>query len=52
MTRAASILGVALVAVLAAALGYLAGGGGRVAVSFAPPASAAPPRPSRRSSHA
>ncbi|HEX9188377.1 MAG TPA: trypsin-like peptidase domain-containing protein [Vicinamibacteria bacterium] len=31
MTRAASVLGVALVAFLAAALGYVTGGGGRVA---------------------
>jgi serine protease Do len=31
MTRAASVLGVALVAFLAAALGYVSGGGGRVA---------------------
>jgi len=37
MTRAASALGIALAAFLAAALGYLAGGGGRVAVPAAPP---------------
>ena len=36
MTRAASVMGIALAAFLAAALGYLAGGGGRVAVSAAP----------------
>ena len=36
MTRAASLLGVALTAFLAAAVGYLAGGGGRVAAPVAP----------------
>ena len=37
MTRAASVLGIALAAFLAAALGYLAGGGGRVAVPAGAP---------------
>jgi serine protease Do len=37
MTRAASLLGVGLVAVLAAMLGFLAGGGGRVSAPVAPP---------------
>ena len=37
MTRATSLLGLALVAFLAGTLGYLAGGGGRVAAPVAPP---------------
>jgi serine protease Do len=37
MTRAASVLGLALAAFLAASLGYLAGGGGRLAAPAAPP---------------
>jgi serine protease Do len=37
MTRAASVLGFALAAVLAGGLGYLAGGGGRVRAPLAPP---------------
>ncbi len=37
MTRATSVLGLALVAFLAGSLGYLAGGGGRVAAPAAPP---------------
>ncbi len=36
MTRATSVLGLALVAFLAGSLGYLAGGGGRVAAPAAP----------------
>ncbi len=36
MTRAASVLGLAFAAVLAGALGYLAGGGGRVSAPAAP----------------
>jgi serine protease Do len=36
MTRAASLLGLAFAAVLAGALGYLAGGGGRVSAPAAP----------------
>ncbi|HSD66024.1 MAG TPA: trypsin-like peptidase domain-containing protein [Vicinamibacteria bacterium] len=44
MTRAASVLGLGFAALLAAALGYLAGGGGRVPVPAAPPGfGAAPP---------
>ena len=37
MTRAASVLGLALAALLAGALGYLAGGGGRLVAPPAPP---------------
>jgi serine protease Do len=37
MTRASSVLGLALVAFLAGSLGYLAGGGGRLSVPSAPP---------------
>jgi serine protease Do len=37
MTRAASVLGVGLAALVAAALGYLAGGGGRVVSPASPP---------------
>jgi serine protease Do len=37
MTRATSVLGLALVAFLAGSLGYLAGGGGRVGAPVAPP---------------
>jgi serine protease Do len=37
MTRATSVLGLALVAFLAGSLGYLAGGGGRVGAPAAPP---------------
>ena len=37
MTRAASVLGAGLAAFLAATLGYLAGGGGRVAAPASPP---------------
>ena len=48
MTRAASVLGLALVAFLAAALGYLAGGGGRVAAPGSPPGLRAAPRPRSR----